>query len=47
MEFKLKEERTFDTEELIFESKRLVALGRLYHSLVINLGFLYMLRRTI
>ncbi|KAI9250189.1 Sec8 exocyst complex component-specific domain-containing protein [Phascolomyces articulosus] len=33
MEFKLKEERTFDTEELIFESKRLVALGRLYHSL--------------
>ncbi|KAI7857397.1 Sec8 exocyst complex component-specific domain-containing protein [Circinella umbellata] len=33
MEFKLKEERTFDSEELIFESKRLVALGRLYHSL--------------
>ncbi|KAI8146190.1 hypothetical protein BJV82DRAFT_600834 [Fennellomyces sp. T-0311] len=33
MEFKLKEDRTFDTDELIFESKRLVALGRLYHSL--------------
>lgn len=34
MEFKLKEDRQLEPSELIFESKRLVALGRLYHSLV-------------
>lgn len=34
MEFKLKEDRQLETEELIFEPKRLIALGRLYHSLV-------------
>ncbi|CDS07546.1 hypothetical protein LRAMOSA01495 [Lichtheimia ramosa] len=33
MEFKLKEDRQLETEELIFEPKRLIALGRLYHSL--------------
>lgn len=34
MELKLKEAKQIETEELIFEPKRLVALGRLYHSLV-------------
>ncbi|ORY92249.1 hypothetical protein BCR43DRAFT_508347 [Syncephalastrum racemosum] len=33
MELKLKEDKQIETEELIFEPKRLVALGRLYHSL--------------
>ncbi|KAI9311522.1 Sec8 exocyst complex component-specific domain-containing protein [Dichotomocladium elegans] len=33
MEFKLKEDRPLEAEELIFDHKRLIALGRLYHSL--------------
>ncbi|KAG0169785.1 hypothetical protein DFQ29_009538 [Apophysomyces sp. BC1021] len=33
MELKLKNERQLEAEELIFDNKRLVALGRLYHSL--------------
>ncbi|KAF7732333.1 hypothetical protein EC973_005229 [Apophysomyces ossiformis] len=33
MELKLKNDRQLEADELIFDSKRLIALGRLYHSL--------------
>ncbi|GAA5800243.1 hypothetical protein HPULCUR_005668 [Helicostylum pulchrum] len=33
MELKLKNDRVLDSSELIFDSKRLIALGRLYHTL--------------
>lgn len=34
MELKLKNDRVLDPSELIFDSKKLIALGRLYHTLV-------------
>jgi hypothetical protein len=34
MELKLKNDRVLDASELIFDSKKLIALGRLYHTLV-------------
>ena len=34
MELKLKTDRVLDSSELIFDSKKLIALGRLYHTLV-------------
>lgn len=34
MELKLKNDRILDASELIFDSKKLIALGRLYHTLV-------------
>lgn len=33
MELKLKNDRVLDASELIFDSKKLIALGRLYHTL--------------
>lgn len=33
MELKLKNDRVLESNELIFDSKKLIALGRLYHTL--------------
>lgn len=43
MELKLKNDRALDSSELIFDSKKLIALGRLYHTLVIRLNSYFLI----